>query len=117
VRREGKQFFARGIPTYLVPTARVVWFPVFGMRDIYKVHYHRPVESYVRALAEAGLLVDDYREIRSGKPMAKAGPRDRDVELSRRLYRTKAEKRMKTRALREIPVYLVVGAAKGRRGS
>jgi len=113
LRHEGKRYFARGIPTYLTPTAKVVWFPVFGMTNIYKTTYHRPVETYLRTLAATGLLVDDYRDIRSGKPTVKARPGDRDVSRRRTLYRTEAEKRAKERAQREIPVFLVVGAVKG----
>jgi hypothetical protein len=68
-----------------------------GSEPVTTLTYHRPLQTYVRALAEAGLLIDALEEwpsLRQSQP----GPR------------AQAE----NRARREIPMFLTIRALNAR---
>lgn len=86
--------------------------PFPGCLHFRKWEYHRPVGWYIARLLENGLCVTGYREIPAARKVTKAGPDDGDVTYRRTKHRTLAEKRMKERAGKEIPLFLIVRAEK-----
>lgn len=89
----GRKLRYRRVDRYLTPLpVPLKAYP--GRRKGVTISYHRPLESYVNGLAEAGMMVDRLMEIPTYKE--ERGPRARAVNLSNR----------------EIPLFLGVRAVK-----
>ncbi|CAG0986870.1 putative RNA pseudouridine synthase [Phycisphaerales bacterium] len=92
----------RRVDGYLSPGQKeIVMNPgaaAHGKKAVTTITYHRPIQAYVRAFAEAGLLIDAIEEwpsLRSSQP----GPRAAE----------------ENRARREIPMFLAIRAVKASR--
>lgn len=89
----------RRVDGYLSPASRkIVMNPgevSSGGREVVTWTYHRPIEAYVRALANAGLLIDQLEEWPSPR-LSQPGPRAAE----------------ENRARREIPLFLAIRAVK-----
>lgn len=96
-RREMRQY--RRVDAYLSPTQReIVMNPGAEARGgpaITTLTHHRPIQVYVRAMAQAGLLVDAMEEWSSAR-RSEPGPRAAEED----------------RARREIPMFLALRAVR-----
>ena len=85
----------RRVDHYLLPR-KVQIFTNPGRRDgVYTWHYHRPISAYVKALRQAGLLVDAMEEW-PGHKQSEPGPRAAAENAARR----------------EFPLFLAIRAVK-----
>lgn len=95
--REIRQY--RRVDAYLSPTQRaIVMNPgaeARGQAAVTTVTHHRPIQVYVRAMAQAGLMVDAMEEWASAR-RSEPGPRAAEED----------------RARREIPMFLAIRAVK-----
>jgi 23S rRNA-/tRNA-specific pseudouridylate synthase/SAM-dependent methyltransferase len=93
----GRQY--RRVDGYLSPAQKeIVMNPgaaAHGGEPVVTTTFHRPLEAYVRAFAEAGLLVDAMEEWPSSR-LSEPGPRARE----------------ENRARREIPLFMGIRAVK-----
>lgn len=96
-RRDFRQY--RRVDAYLSPAQRsIVMNPgaeARGESAITTVTHHRPIQVYVRAMAQAGLLVDSMEEWASAR-RSEPGPRAAEED----------------RARREIPMFLAIRAVR-----
>ena len=90
---EQKKIQYRRVDLYGSESAIPILTPPFSQPDSFTVTYHRPLQSYVQALAEAGLGVDGLEEWTSHK-------------TSEPGKRSKAE----NRARQEIPLFMALRA-------
>jgi RluA family pseudouridine synthase len=91
--KTGKQF--RRVDGYLSPGQHRIQMHPGKAPDIVTWTFHRPIQVYVRALAEAGFVVDGLEEW-PGMRVSTSGPRAPE----------------ENRARREIPLFLAVRAVK-----
>ncbi len=76
-------------------------------------HFHRPIQSYVHALRDSGLLVRDMHEVRTSRQLKRAPSAEkRIVDKLTRYYISKDDRRLKQAIRTEIPLFLVVEAVK-----
>lgn len=90
---EQKKIQYRRVDLYGTESAIPILTPPFTHADSFTVTYHRPLQSYFQALAEAGLCVDGLEEWTSHK-------------ISEPGKRAKAE----NRARQEIPLFMALRA-------
>lgn len=90
---EQKKIQYRRVDLYGTESAIPILTPPFTHADSFTVTYHRPLQSYFQALAEAGLCVDGLEEWTSHK-------------ISEPGKRSKAE----NRARQEIPLFMALRA-------
>lgn len=90
---EEKRLEYRRIDLYATETPIPILTPPMAKSDIYTMTYHRPLQSYFKALSEAGLAVDGLEEWVSNK-------------VSQPGSRSRAE----NRARNEIPLFLALRA-------
>lgn len=90
---EQKKIQYRRVDLYGTETSIPILTPPFAQADNFTVTYHRPLQSYVQALIEAGLCVDGLEEWASHK-------------TSQPGQRSRAE----NRARQEIPLFLALRA-------
>lgn len=95
----------RRVDAYLTPAQVPITMnpggAAHGAEAIVTWTFHRPIQAYVRALAEAGLIIDAIEEWPSLR-RSKAGPTPRG----------KARAAEENRARREIPMFLAIRAAR-----
>ena len=85
----------RRVDRYLLPRKTPIVTHPGSAPDVYTWTFHRPIESYVKALRNAGLLVDAAEEWPSHKT-SEPGPRAAAENTARR----------------EIPMFMAVRAVK-----
>ena len=109
IKEGGKKYFARAVSQYSSSVAekRTLW-----ASGVKATHHHRSVETYFRYLKSANFLISDFEEINTKKPVIKAKKEDSDVKFRRSKYATLKEKKMKEVAVKEIPIFLIIGAVK-----
>jgi len=90
---EGSEVQYRRVDRYLLPRKEpIVSHP--GRKDgLYTWTFHRPIQSYVRAMSRAGLLIDALEEWPSHK-VSRPGPRAKAENIARR----------------EIPLFMAIRA-------
>lgn len=107
---KGKKYYARILKKYLSQTDddRMHWKSGHAT-----THYHRPIQSYIHALREAGLIVMDFHEIRTSRRLTKAPTSEKEImDRLTRYYVTRKDKMLKHRTRKEIPLFLIVGTVK-----
>ncbi len=110
IKRDGKKFFVRAILKYKTSQAfkQTLW-----STGVKVMGYRRPIEEYLKYLRNAGLILDDFREIVSKKKLKKArkGYYKEDRFKSSR-YIDETDKKLKKAVKKEIPDFLIVAAIK-----
>jgi len=109
IKEGGKKYLARAVGQYSSSTAKKQNLWSSGVKS---THYHRSIETYFRYLRNANFLISDFKEITTKKPVTKARKEDSDVKFRRSKYMTLKEKKMKEFAVKEIPMFLIIGALK-----
>lgn len=109
IKEDGKKYFARAISKYLSSAAEKHTLWASGVKS---TQYHRSVETYFKYLRNANLLISDFKEIVTKKPVTRAKKEDGNVKFRRSKYLTSSEKKMKEFVGKEIPLFLVMGALK-----
>lgn len=109
IKEGSRKFFARAVNKYLSSATekKALW-----ASRIKATHYHKSVETYLKYLRAADFFISDFREIATKKPVTKAKPKNGNVKFRRSKYKTLSEKRIKEVAVKEIPMFLVIGALK-----
>lgn len=112
IMRDKKRFFARAVLKYKTPCAlkRILW-----STGVKVTGYRRPIEEYLKYLKNAGLILDDFREIVSKKKLKKAreGHLQEDKFKSSR-YINEADRKLKKAIKKEIPDFLIIAAVKNK---
>lgn len=90
---EQKKLEYRRVDLYATETPIPILTPPMAKSEVYTMTYHRPLQSYFKALAEAGLVVDGLEEWASNK-------------VSQPGKRSRAE----NRARNEIPLFMALRA-------
>ena len=96
---DSRQIQYRRVDRYMTPTAIPILTPPFKGGKEYTMTYHRPLQDYFAALAEAGLVVNRLEEWTSDKT-SEPGKRSR----------------AENRARQEIPLFLAFRAVHGAGG-
>lgn len=109
IKKNGKKYFSRAISKYISSAAEQCTLWANGIKT---TQYHRSVETYFKYLKSANLLVSDFREIVTKKPVTKAEENDGGVKFRRSKYTTLGEKKIKEFAGREIPYFLIIDVFK-----
>lgn len=110
VSYKGKKYYARILKKYLSETDndRMHWKSRYVT-----VHYHRPLQSYVHALRDAGFLVRDINEIRTSRKLVRAPSEDKKiVDKLTRYFTSNQDRRLKLASRHEIPLFLAVEAVR-----
>lgn len=92
---EARRVQYRRVDRYLIPRKAPIVMNPGKAPDKYTWSFHKPIESYVKALRNAGLLIDAIEEWTSHKT-TKAGPRAHSENTARK----------------EIPLFMAVRAVK-----
>jgi len=109
IKENGKKYFARAISKYLSSVTKKRTLLTSGIKI---TQYHRSIETYFKYLRNADLLISDFKEIATNKPVTKAKKEDKNVKFRRSKYLTLSEKKMKKFAGKEIPLFLIMVALK-----
>ncbi len=92
---EGKKVQYRRVDRYLVPRKSPIVAHPGAAPDVYTWTFHKPIEAYVKALRQSGLLIDAIEEWASHK-MSTSGPRAAAENTARK----------------EIPMFMAIRAIK-----
>lgn len=110
IKYEGKEYYARILKKYLSETAddQMHW-----NNGTSTSHYHRPIQSYLQTAIRSGLLVSDFLEIPTSRPMVRAPSRTKRImNKTTHFYITTKDRTIKFRSRKETPMFLVIGATK-----
>lgn len=109
-RYQGKLYYARILKKYLSETGddRMHWG-----NGTSTSHYHRPVQSYIRAINHSAMVMSDFVEIASSRPMVRAPRQAKRLTHQKTWHYLSAQDRqIKLRRRNEIPMFLVIGTTK-----
>lgn len=109
IEENNKKYFARAVNKYL---SSIIKKHIIFSSGAKGTGYHRSIETYIKYLRNANLIVNNYREIYTKMPILKNSKNDKGAKLDPFKYTIPSEKKMKEFAKKEIPMFLVIGAIK-----
>lgn len=110
VTYKGRKYYARILKKYLseTDTDRAHW-----KNGHDTVHYHRPLQSYVHALHDAGMTVSNLHEVPTRRKLVRAPSAEKRVmNKLTKYYISSRDKAWRQFTQKEIPLFLVVEAVK-----
>lgn len=110
VTYKGRKYYARILKKYLseTDTDRAHW--KIGHDT---VHYHRPLQSYVHVLHDAGMCVSDLHEVPTKRKLVRAPSEEKRITNKlTKYYISSRDKAWRQFTQKEIPLFLVVEAVK-----